>query len=304
MHRLIHQISLSQMTRQLFKAELTSISSINSIKNYSDYGSNASRKDRKRFYKNVSICETGDSKSKSYEIVLDKRKLKSPGGKPFNVKSELLAGMCANEWDAQKDAIKLGTMHLTSLINTCLDNPNKFTKQDIVASLMEYLQTDTVLFFDCDGNEESKKLEFLQEQKWRPVVDWFNEKFPDMNLKISHDISGAMVDSFDPNSTNSFEKYLNSNFDFNSLIAFNYIAESLKSVILTVALLERFVPSVNEACILTNLEQFHQYDQWGKVEWYHEVNETELCSRVSSAVCMIYLSEDSKYFLHKTKVNI
>ena len=84
-----------------------------------------------------------------------------------------------------------------------------------------------------------------------------------MNLKISHDISGAMVDSFDPNSTNSFEKYLNSNFDFNSLIAFNYIAESLKSVILTVALLERFVPSVNEACILTNLEQFHQYDQWG-----------------------------------------
>lgn len=84
-----------------------------------------------------------------------------------------------------------------------------------------------------------------------------------MNLKISRDISGAMVDSFDPNSTNSFEKYLNSNFDLNSLIAFNYISESLKSVILTVALLERFVPSVDEACVLTNLEQFHQYDQWG-----------------------------------------
>lgn len=179
MQRLFHQVSLSQISRQLFKNEPSCISNINSFKNYSDFtsfGSNASRKDRKRFYKHVAVCETGDSKSKTYEIILDKRKLKSPGGKPFNVKSELLAGMCANEWDAQKDSIRLGTMHLTSLINTCLDNPNKLTKKDIVASLMEYIQTDTVLYFDCDGNDESKKLEFLQEQKWRPIVNWFNEK--------------------------------------------------------------------------------------------------------------------------------
>ena len=85
-----------------------------------------------------------------------------------------------------------------------------------------------------------------------------------MNLKISHDISTVMDENFDTSKKNSFEKFLNENFDLNSLIALNYISESLKSVILTVALLERFIPSVDEACVLTNLEQMHQYDQWGK----------------------------------------
>lgn len=271
---------------------------------YSDLGgslgSNASRKDRKRFYKNVSVTEVVE-KSR-YEISLDKRKLKTPSGQPFNVKSKLLANMCAFEWESQKENIRLGTMHLTSLINTCLDNPNKLTKEAIIEGLVEYVQTDTILFFDPPGtgNTQTDKLVKLQEDKWRPVVTWFNHKFPDMNLKISHDLTSGMEDTFDNSKSNSFEKYLQENFDLSSLIAFNYISESLKSVVLTVALLDRFVESVEEACILTNLEQEHQYDQWGKVEWYHEVNESELRSRVSSALCMVYLCEDSKYFLHKT----
>jgi len=274
---------------------------INTLKNYSDFGSlgaSANRKERKRFYKNVSVVEVDKSK---YEINLDKRKLKTPNGQSFNVKSKLLANMCAFEWESQKESIRLGTMHLTSLINTCLDNPNKLTKEAIIKGLVEYVQTDTILFFDPPGtNAMTDKLNKLQEDKWRPIVTWFNHKFPDMNLQISHDLTSAMSDSLDMNKTNSFEKYLIDNFDLSSLIAFNYISESLKSVVLTVALLDRFVPSVEEACILTNLEQEHQYDQWGKVEWYHEVNESELRSRVSSALCMVYLCEDSKYFLHKT----
>lgn len=88
-----------------------------------------------------------------------------------------------------------------------------------------------------------------------------------MDLKISHDIDTVMDDSFDATKPNSFQKYLNTNFDLSSLIAFNYISESLKSVILTVALLERFVPTVDEACVLTNLEQMHQYDKWGTANY-------------------------------------
>ncbi len=85
-----------------------------------------------------------------------------------------------------------------------------------------------------------------------------------MNLKISHDISSVMEEHFDTSKPSSFERFLNDNFDLSSLIALNFISESLKSVLITVALLERFVPSVEEACVLTNLEQMHQYDQWGK----------------------------------------
>ena len=64
---------------------------------------------------------------------------------------------------------------------------------------------------------------------------------------------------------------------------------------LAVALLERRVESVEEACALANLEQSFQFDKWGKVEWYHDINEQELMSRVSAGLLFIYLSSSSKY---------
>lgn len=49
-----------------------------------------------------------------FEINLDKRKLKTPGGKLFTVPNEALAIAVATEWDAQKDTLKFYTMHLVS----------------------------------------------------------------------------------------------------------------------------------------------------------------------------------------------
>lgn len=47
-----------------------------------------------------------------YEINLDRRKLKTPGGKLFAVPNEALAIAVATEWDAQQDIIKFYSMHL------------------------------------------------------------------------------------------------------------------------------------------------------------------------------------------------
>lgn len=47
-----------------------------------------------------------------YEINLDQRKLKTPGGKLFTVPNEALAIAVATEWDAQRDTLKFYTMHL------------------------------------------------------------------------------------------------------------------------------------------------------------------------------------------------
>lgn len=53
-----------------------------------------------------------------FEINLDRRKLKTPGGKLFTVPNEALAIAVATEWDAQQDTLKFYTMHMVSLINT------------------------------------------------------------------------------------------------------------------------------------------------------------------------------------------
>jgi ATP synthase F1 complex assembly factor 2 len=262
--------------------------------------SSLSNKERKRFYKNVSICESSDQKN-MFEINLDKRKLKTPTGKVFQVDNEMLANMICQEWQSQTNVIKLTTMHLTSLTNTFLDNPNKLSKQSICSSLNEYLKTDTILYFE-DSNPNLFK---LQLEKWKPIVDWFNSKFTDLNLTIKQNDNLFQINGGLANDTNnSFLKYLDQNFDLNTIIALNYMCECLKSVILSVALLERAIENVSETCELANLEQLFQNEKWGKVEWYHDINEQEVKSRVSSALIFIYLSNKSKYLIVKNSKQI
>lgn len=63
----------------------------------------------KRFYKDTNVLYSGNSQ---YEITLDNRKLKTPNGGPFVVRSEPLAIAVAAEWNAQKEHIDRSTMHL------------------------------------------------------------------------------------------------------------------------------------------------------------------------------------------------
>ena len=149
-----------------------------------------SRKEPKRFYKEVTVTESfgheAPNRVKMYEINLDKKKLKTPTGSLFQVDNEHLAHMISHEWLSQTNTIKQTTMHLTSLVNTCTDNPNKLTKESLIANICEYLHTDTLLYFDGGASinvRSDEKLDAMQEMKWRPLVDWFNTRF-DTDLPI------------------------------------------------------------------------------------------------------------------------
>jgi len=98
---------------------------------------------KKRFYKNVDVISAGGL----YEVVLDSKKMKTPNGAFFQIKSEPLALAVAHEWSTQKENILLSQMHLTGLCNVCIDNPTKATKYELVDSILNFLDTDTVLFF-------------------------------------------------------------------------------------------------------------------------------------------------------------
>lgn len=142
----------------------------------------------KRFYKNTSILFNDGQ----YEITLDHRKLKTPSGKTLQVASEPLAIAIATEWDSQKEKINRSNMHLvikyhlvfiiafhsyihfkTSLCNTCIDNPNKLQKEDMMGHILNILPTDTILF----QSSEDDDLYRLQQKEWDPIIDWFNKRF-------------------------------------------------------------------------------------------------------------------------------
>ena len=38
-------------------------------------------------------------------------------------------------------------MHLTGLANVCIDNPTNVSKEKLVDSVLNFLETDTLLFF-------------------------------------------------------------------------------------------------------------------------------------------------------------
>lgn len=67
----------------------------------------------KRFYRKTNVLQSNDK----FEICLDQRKLKTPGGATFVVNSEALAIAVATEWDSQKDVIERSNMHLVSILN-------------------------------------------------------------------------------------------------------------------------------------------------------------------------------------------
>lgn len=76
--------------------------------------------------------------------------MKTPTGKPFEIRNENLAQMIAQEWNSQQDTIKRTEMHLTSLVNTQLDNPLNLDKQKFIESLVEHLESDTLSYRVCE----------------------------------------------------------------------------------------------------------------------------------------------------------
>ncbi|KAL6429687.1 hypothetical protein ACFW04_007539 [Cataglyphis niger] len=233
----------------------------------------------KRFYKRTNILSCGDK----FEITLDQRKLKTPQGRVFEVNSKPLALAVAAEWDAQKKTIDRGSMHLTSLCNTVLDNPHNYTKIDLVNHIVNCLEMDTILFYSSEVDE----LYQLQVEKWEPIVQWFSDHY---NVDIARTQS-IEVPTVSAETKATLMRHLLS-YNFNSIYGLVYAVDGLKSVILTLATAARVI-KVWEAVSLSRLEEEYQISHWGNVEWYHEYSRHDLQARLSAAMLFVYLNSHS-----------
>lgn len=120
---------------------------------------------RKRFYKTVETISSGDNQ---FEICLDGKKVKTPKGNIVKVRSRPLALAVAQEWDCQKDKVQMNEMHLTGLAITSIDNPMKLTEKSLVDLVMNYLDTDTILYM----HEQPENLAKLERKHWGEIINW------------------------------------------------------------------------------------------------------------------------------------
>ncbi|CAH2104296.1 unnamed protein product [Euphydryas editha] len=240
----------------------------------------------KRFYRRTDIVQN----EKSWEITLDHRRLKTPNGRVLTVNTEPLARAIAAEWDAQVEYISQPTMHLTALCNTALDNPGKLNSHDIASYLVDFIATDTLLFYS-----EEEELKKLQEKKWGPVLEWFNKRFEVKQVVTK----GLELPPIATNTRAVLARYFLS-YDFPALNAMCFGIEALKSPILMLACVDRYLDP-KEAVLLARLEEEFQVMRWGRVPWAHELNQAELTARVAASLIVIHSSSERHSAANKSQ---
>ncbi|XP_075755857.1 ATP synthase mitochondrial F1 complex assembly factor 2 isoform X2 [Pelodiscus sinensis] len=241
--------------------------------------------ERKKFYQNVSISQ-GEG---GFEINLDNRKLKTPQAKLFTVPSEALAIAVATEWDSQQDTIKFYTMHLTTLCNTALDNPSQRNKEQLIRAAVKFLETDTV----CYRVEEPTALVELQKNEWDPMIEWAEKRY-NVDIGSSTSIMGPNIPA---RTKDTFTSHLAS-YNMWALQGIEYVITQLKSLILSMGLLDRHI-TVEKAVLLSRLEEEYQIQHWGSVEWAHDYDMYELRARTAAGTLFAHLCSESSTVKHK-----
>ena len=122
----------------------------------------------KRFYKTVSVTDSGDS----FAVRLDERQILTPARTPLVVPTAQLARAIAAEWDSQGDVVDATTMGLTRLANGALDRVTT-ARAEVLDQILGYIDTDLV----CYRAERPVDLAAAQAAAWDPFVTWAERCF-------------------------------------------------------------------------------------------------------------------------------
>ena len=120
----------------------------------------------KRFWKDVSVTEAEGG----FAVMLDTRRVQTPGKQPLVVPTEAMAQAIAAEWAAQDGEIKPLTMPVTRAANSAIERVRP-QKPEVAAMLAAYGETDLT----CHRAASPAELAARQAAGWDPVLDWAAE---------------------------------------------------------------------------------------------------------------------------------
>lgn len=123
---------------------------------------------QKRFWKEASVAPA----EAGFEVLLDGRKLRTPGKAQLIVPTDAMAQEIAAEWDAQEEKINPLTMPFTRSANSAIDKV--IPQFDEVADMLcAYGETDLL----CYRAASPQSLRERQSQSWDPLLDWLYETY-------------------------------------------------------------------------------------------------------------------------------
>lgn len=230
----------------------------------------------KRFWKTVGI----DIRDNGIAVTLDKRALKTPSGNTLLLPKgkRLAATVIANEWENQEKFLKQHALPMTSIAARAIDAlQDEETRKQVQATLLNYLDTDTI----CFHHDDPPPLVELQQKRWEPVLEWVEATYgvevkvfdsillhsqPEQTKKVLGDVIGQM----DPWEMAAMERA-------------TYVT---KSFLIALALVKRHL-TVEQAAAAAQVEVESQIQRWGEVEDTHDVDFHDVRRELGSSACLV-----------------
>lgn len=240
----------------------------------------------RKFYKTVSVANEKDHQTGNqvHKILLDHNVLKTQGGQVLTLNSYPLALAIAEEWSSQNEFIHIGQMRLTGLAFTAQDNPLEQSADTISQKILDYVDGDTVLFF----NTESSKLHRYQDEKWTPLIKNLNVDLGSRICPSENILDWDVASDCDKGKIDRWVRQHN----FPALVGIQYATESVKSFVIAYNSIRHHIDA-ETAIDAATLEQRTQAETWGNVEWAHGLEREELITRLSAACLFVYFNSNN-----------
>lgn len=205
----------------------------------------------KRFYEQVATKDEGDGLS----LLLDGKKVRTPGKAPFVLPNAALAEAIAEEWRGQGARIDPQSMPLTRLANSVIDGVTG-NESAVLDDIVKYAGSDLL----CYRAEGPGGLVALQTKHWDPVLAFAKQ---DLGAKML--LSEGVMHVEQPQASLDAIKKRLKTFDPWSLAALHVMTGLTGSTLLAVAVaLGRLTPE--EAWAAAHVDEDWQIGQWGEDE--------------------------------------
>lgn len=212
----------------------------------------------RRFWTASGINQTDEG----WEVMLDARRLMTPGKQPLVLPTRALAEAIAAEWDAQGDVIKPQEMPLTRAANSAVEKVAP-QRAEVVAMLADYGGTDLLSY----RATEPAELVARQAAEWDPLLDWAEARLG-ARLRVT---AGVIPVPQDPQALAALQARLAS-LDLFGLTAAHDLVTLPGSLVIGLAVIEGRLDA-DEAHRLSRIDEDFQAERWGADEEAEEAAE-------------------------------
>ncbi len=203
----------------------------------------------KRFYENVAVVAV----SRGFQVQLDGRPVRSPGGQSIILPGKRLADALAREWQEQEKTVAPALMPVMRLVSR-IEEQISPRPETAIAEIVKYARSDLL----CYRAEDPEPLIRRQQEKWDPVLARFRQE-ENISFATTAGIVHVEQNSVDIGRFAALLKPL----PLYSLGAVFVITTLTGSALLAVAMQKQWI-SPQEAWNLSNLDEDYQNEQWGR----------------------------------------